>query len=297
MRTAIAAGVVLLFAAAAQGQSGVAVEVDDVTDNRMSYAETSEYQMRGDLQLRVKLTGNDLDKAMGARILVKEAKDDTGRSLLEADPKIPDFMPRTYNSGVLQMSVLQPERKATSVRLKGTVELYVPGRDPNANVKVEKALAKLDAPLSSKALKAAKLELTPLSREGYNAATKARKITEQDIEKIRAEGKAQGVDTKEIELAIGLAQAFESMDGDYAEGSVVLSGRKSDFDRIFRIEVLGADGQPLSDSGRSTSTRGESGMMTINLSQPPPADAALQILMITDKAKMSFPFDLKVQLP
>ena len=155
----------------------------------------------------------------------------------------------------------------------------------------------LDTPLSSKTLKAAKLEITPLSREGFEKAKKARTITDKDLEALRAEGKARGVSEEEITLAVEMAKAFESLDGDYPENAVVLSGRKIDFDRIFRIEILGADGQPLSDAGRSTSTRGESGLMTINLSAPAPEGAALQVLMITDKAKMSFPFDLKVQLP
>ena len=94
-----------------------------------------------------------------------------------------------------------------------------------------------------------------------------------------------------------MAKAFESMDGGYPEGAVVLSGRKADFDRIFRIEVLGSDGKPMNTSGRSTSTRGESTLMTLNLSEPIPGDAKLEIQMITDKARASFPFDLKVQLP
>src|SRR5688572_5348421 len=147
MRAATALGLSLLLATAAHGQSGVRVEVDDLTDNRMSFSNTNQFQVRGGLELRVKLTGNGLDKVSAARVIVKEAKDDTGRNLIEANPSIPDFMPREYNSGTLQLSVLQPERKATTVRLKGTLELYVPGRDPNASVKIDKALAKLDAPL------------------------------------------------------------------------------------------------------------------------------------------------------
>jgi hypothetical protein len=297
MRAATALGFSFFLTVAAHGQSGVRVEIDDLTDNRMSYSNTSQFQVRGGLELRVKLAGNGLDKISGARVIVKEAKDDTGRSLIEANPSIPDFMPREYNSGTLQLSVLQPERKATTVRLKGTVELYVPARDPNASVKIEKALARLDQPLSSKTLKAAKVEITPLSREGYEQAQKARRITDADIEKIREEGKKRGVDEKEIALALEMAKAFESMDGDYPENAVVLTGKRSDFDRVYRIEVLGADGQPLKDAGRSTSMRGESGMMTINLTEPAPAGAALQILLITDKAKMSVPFELKVDLP
>jgi hypothetical protein len=294
---AFALGMVLFTASLAFGQTGVGVELDDVVDNRVSVSDTRTLHIQGGLEMRVKLTGNGLEKASAARVLVKEARDDSGKSLVGSNPSIPDFMPRDYNSGTLQLSVGQPARNAATVRIKGTVELYVPARDPSASVKIDKALARLDAPLSSKALKAAKLEITPLSRAGYAAAQKARKITDADIEKIRAEGKSRGVDEKEIELAIEMARAFESIDGDYPENAVILSGRASDFDRIFRIEILGTNGQPMNTSGRSTSTRGESSMMTLNLSEPVPEGAALQVQLVTDKSRVSFPFDLKVELP
>lgn len=297
MRAAATLGLFLVFAVAVHGQSNVVVEIDDVTDNRFSSTDTGGFQMTGGLELRVKLDGKNLDKAEAARVIVKEAKDDKGNSLLDASRSAPEFMGRNVNGGLLQMQVKQPARTATTVRIKGTVELYVPSRDPNANVKIEKALAKLDAPLAHKTLKAAKLELTPLSRDGYAAAQKARKITPEDIEKIKAEGKKQGVPEKEIEMAVELAKAFESMDGPLSPNAVILSGKKTDFDRIFKIEILGEDGQPLDDAGRSVSTRGDSSIMTINASTPPPANAALQLMLVTDKARVSFPFELKVELP
>jgi hypothetical protein len=297
MRATLSLVLVLVLAGAAQGQSNVRVEVDDVTDNRMSTTDTGGFQMRGGLELRVKLTGNGLDKAAAARVIVKEAKDDKGTSLVGAKPEVPDFFPREYNSGTLQLRVDQPARAASTVRIKGTVELYVPSKDPAANVKIEKALSKLDAPLSSKALKAAKLEITPLSKEGYAAAAKARKITEKDIEKLREEGKKQGADPKEIELAIEMAKAFEGLDEAPAPNAVIFSGKKADFDRVYRLEILGPDGNPLNTTSRGVSTRGESSLMTLNPSEPAPADATVQLLLLTDKAKVSFPFELKVELP
>jgi Tfp pilus assembly protein PilN len=183
------------------------------------------------------------------------------------------------------------------VRVKGTVELFVPSRDPNATVKIDKALAKLDAPLSSKALKAAKVSITPMSRTGYAEAQKARKLDATKIEAIRAEAKKQGVPEAEMEMAIELAKAMESMDDDVPENAVILSGTKADFDRIFRVEILGADGKPLETSGRSTSTRGDSSVMTLMPSTPPPPNASLQIFLLTDKSRVSSPFDLNVTLP
>ena len=298
MRAALSLGLVLVLAASMQAQSNVGVELDDVTDNRFPVSkDPNAFVMTGALELRVKLTGKDLEKASAARVIVKEAKDDKGNSLVGSPDPPPDFMGREYNNGTLQFRLNQPARAASSVRLKGTVELYVPARDPNANVKIEKALSKLDTPFSSKALKAAKIEITPLSREGYAAAAKARKITDKDIEQIRAEGKKRGVDEKEIELAIEMAKAFEGIDGDLPPNAVIFSGKKADFDRIYRVEILGADGNPLNLGTRSVSSRGDSSIMTLAPSDAIPANATVQLMLVTDKARVSFPFDLKVELP
>ena len=284
-------GIMVMLALSAAGQSGVKVEIDEVIDNRMS-----EGPMTGGLELRVKLTGSNLDRVTAARILVKDARDDGGNAL--GAPSGPDdFTPREYNNGSITVTLPSPKRTATSARVKGTVELFVPGRDPSAVVKIDKGLSKLDAPLSAKALKAAKVSLTPLSPAGYSALMKARKVTPEDIEKIRARGKAEGVPEKEIEMAIGLAQAFDSMDADPPEGAVLLAGKESDFDRVFRVDVLGADGKPVDMTMRSTSTRGEDSIMTLQPQQPLPPDSSLQITLLTDKARMSVPFELNIPLP
>ncbi|HKR62622.1 MAG TPA: hypothetical protein VJZ00_02730, partial [Thermoanaerobaculia bacterium] len=101
----------------------------------------------------------------------------------------------------------------------------------------------------------------------------------------------------EVEAMIGFAQAMDSMDADAPEGAILLSGKKADFDRLFRVEILGSDGKPLDVGSRSTSTRGEDSIMTLQPNAPPPANAALQFYVLTDKARLSFPFELNVTLP
>lgn len=285
-------GLALLWASVAFGQSGVKVEIDDATDNRV----TGE-MFSGALELRLKLAGNGLEKASAARVIVREAKDDRGTVLTGTSQDPPDFMGREYNSGLLSVSLMTPARAASSVRIKGTVELFVPSRDPGATVKVDKALTKLDAPLSSKALQAAKVSITPLSPARHAAMLEERKLTEEKIAQIRAEGKKQGVSEKEIEMMIGLAQALSELDTPLREGTIILSATKSTFDRIYRIEVLGADGQPIDLPERSTSSMGDDSLMTLVPREPPPADATLQLTLLTDKSKMSFPFELTVPLP
>lgn len=284
--------VALTLVPASHAQSKVGVEVDEVMDNRIAHE-----MLTGSLQLRVKLTGTGLEKATAARVIVKEARDDRGTVLAKEGDDSPDFMGREYNNGMIPMSLGPPARAAASVRVKGTVELYVPGRDPNAVVKIEKALSKLDKPLVNKTLKAAKIDITPLSPTAFAAQQKEQKIDEDDIAKIRAEGKSRGVSEKEIEMMIGLAKAFESDETPPQEGTVILFGEESDFDRIYLIEVLGADGKPIDLPQRSSSTRRGSTLMTLVPRTPPPASSTLQLNLITDKSRMSFPFELTIELP
>lgn len=292
-RSATVLGFTLLLLPSTRAQSGVKVEVDEIVDNRVGAEMFS-----GSLQLRVKLAGTGLDKAVAARVVIKDARDDRGTLLInEKGEEPPDFMGREYNNGLVGISLRTPARAATSVRMKGVVELYVPSRDPNSKVKIEKALARLDAPLSNKALKAAKIEITPLSPAGYAAKMKDRTLDDEEIAKIRAEGVARGVSEKEIELVIGLAKVLESTDTPPAEGTVILSGEEGDFDRIFSIEILGADGKPVDLPERSSSTRGTDTLMTLVPRAPLPANAALELALLTDKSRVTFPFELTIELP
>ena len=280
---------------AVHAQSGVKVELDEVVDNRVTAG-----AFQGTLDFRVKLNGSAVDKASAARIVVKDARDDRGNVL--ADGKSSrgpsDFMPREYNNGTLQFSVGSPARAASSVKVKGTVELFVPSRDPNATVTIKDALSNLDKPLSSKALKTAKVSITPLSPDGYKKMKEARKLDDAKIAKLREEAKKEGIPDEEVQLVIELAKAMEGMDEALPDGSVVLSGTKADFDKIYRVEILGADGQPINTSSRGTSTRGdESTIMTLQPSETPPPNASLQIFLLTDKSKVSSPFEMSVPLP
>ena len=91
--------VALFLSTLAFGQSGVTVELDDVTDNRVSAG-----GFVGSLEMRVKLSGSPLEKAEAARIVVKEARDDRSNVLTKEDDS-PDYTSREYNSGTLQFSL------------------------------------------------------------------------------------------------------------------------------------------------------------------------------------------------
>lgn len=277
----------------ALAQSGVKVELEEVVDDRFS-----EGPLSGALQITMVLTGKDLERAEAARVIVREARDDRGTDLVR-DPDVPDFQSREYNNGKLDVRLQNPARQATSIQLKGTVELFVPSRDANARIRVEKALSTFDAPLKSKGLRAAKISITPLSPQKYRERMNAQKLDDAKIAEIRARGKAEGASNEEILQAIELIKALQELGGgEISENAVVLAGPSKDFDRIHSVDILGADGKPISIGSRSTSSDGENATMILEPSEPVPSNAAIQFTLLTDKAKMSVPFDVKnVMLP
>ena len=124
---ALGAVVVLCAALPATGQSNVKVVLSEVVDDRISDGMAS-----GGLVLMLNLGGDGLDAVKSARIRVKEAKDDSGKSLVDPKTRPPEFSDRNSNGGNIQVALDNPPRSATSMRISGTADLFVPGRDPNS---------------------------------------------------------------------------------------------------------------------------------------------------------------------
>jgi hypothetical protein len=285
----VAAGAVV----PALAQTGIGVEVVELEDNRVNAGMFS-----GRLEVRLNLTGADLEKIDSSRLVVKQARDDKGNDLWE-DREQADFQGREYNMGQVTVSLKTPPRSAKSVSISGTAELFVPSKDPNAIVKIPKALSKLDKPLDAKALKAEKISITLLSPKKYEEKHGAQKLDDAKIAEIRERAKQEGADPEEVEAMIELAKAFQELGGGTpVEGAVILSGKDADFKRIARIRVLAADGTEVSFPSRSTSTSEGETLMVLEPSEPPPADATLEITLLTKKATMSVPFQLAdIELP
>lgn len=289
-------GALLALGAAAprlHAQADVRLTAGDVTDDRYSKG-----MMRGGLKVRVKPVGDGLEGAAAARVLVKSAKDDLGTSLLPEEPKVPDFQSTDVNSGQMDVDLVNPARRAATVSISGTLELFVPKRDPNAVVKVEDALARPDKPLVSKGLKASRIEVTVLSTKRYAEERKKQQLDDAKIAEIRAEGKKRGMEDKEIDALIGLAKAFEGLGGEVPENAVILAGKVAEMERIQSVKLLGPGGEEVHVGMSSSSSDGTTKTMVLHPSTDPPKKSALVFTILTDKALVKVPFDLKeIPLP
>ena len=280
--------------ATASAQTNVKVVAKEVVDDRIS-----EGLVTGGLVLQLELEGDGLDAVQSARVRLKTAKADTGEDLLTKEEKAPDFTDRNVNAGTLQVVVKSPPRAARSVEVSGTVELFVPGRDASAVVKVPGALAKLDRPVVSKGLKSAKVELTLLSKAKYVEERKKSRLDEAKIAQIRAEGKARGVKDEEVEALVEMAKAFDEMgEGDLPEHGFYLKVPAASDERIQEVWLETAKGEKLETGGSSSRSDEAFVLKQVSLREAPPKDAVLVARLLTGKSIVPVPFEMKeVRLP
>jgi hypothetical protein len=251
----------------------------------------------GGLTIDLAFKGSALADVKAVRVRVKSAKDDAGTVLYkpERDDKPRDFEEYSANRQPgPQVHLSSPSRDASTVDVAGEVELFLPGRDPNTKMRFERFLGALDKPISNSALKSAKVEITPLSAKDYKARQEKNRPKKEDI---IAEGKKQGVSEAEIQQALSLMDALGSLSEAPSENSILVETKDPD-GRIIAIDVVRSDGAELSAPSRSSSGGRELKMVKIELSEKPPADAALLVTLRTAKSVVTVPLDLRgVALP
>lgn len=161
-KVSIAGGALTALCAASLpllAQPDVRVVAGDVTDARFRGGHRT-----GGLSLKVKVRGDGMDGVQAVRFILADARDDLGNPLLEEKKSAPEFRDVRGDMAEERLSLRNPPRAASSFSVSGRVELFLPGRDPNAVVKVAGALAGPNKPLSSPGLKAENLKVTVLLR-------------------------------------------------------------------------------------------------------------------------------------
>lgn len=268
------------------------VALKEIVDDRYGGGKTE-----GGLVVVLKLDGSDLESYPAGRAFLKAAKDDSGRSLLPRKPAEPAFRNFAFSSG-LRLDLASPSRGSRSVTVSGTVELFAPKRDPAAVVKVPKALRKLDTPLDAPGLKAAKLQVTPLSEARYAEEQKKQESPEAK-ERFRKEMKAEGMSDEEIEAAFELRAAFKELGSSgEGKGAVVLLLREEDFRKVQAVSFLDEKGNDIHSNASSSDTDGVVATRRFQFAEPPGPETTIVFTLYTDKAKLSVPFELKdVPLP
>ena len=291
-RRALAPWILLFFSAPLFAADDVKIAAGTVEEQRYSDSNF------GGLTVELQLSGDGVKDVKAIRTKVKSAKDDRGTNLFKTSKEdrpvdFEDFSPNSRPGP--RLNLMLPPRDASTIDVSGEVELFIPSRDPDTKMRVDGFLSRLDKPIATSALKAAKAEITPLSAAAYKARQASNKPKKEDI---IAEGKKHGASEAEIQQALAMIEAFSALGGEEPSENSVLLETKDPDGRIIAIDVVGADGQDLRGGSRGSQGGRESRLTKIDLSSRPPADAALLVTMRTAKSVVTVPVSFKaVALP
>jgi hypothetical protein len=252
----------------------VRVTVSEVKDSRTTG------QFFAGLDVTLALTGDDVAGARGLRVTLTKAVDDSGRNLLPEERRTPTFEVREGSAPpTLRLKLANPARRAATLsEVSGTIEVFLPARDPGATVLAPLAAALgRGKPLVTPALTATRLEVTPLTRAAYEARRAAQSKTDGSP-------------------AAALGKALEGMFAGFAqvgENDLVL-GVADPGNALVAVDVLDAAGKRIDSQGTMTTA----GLRVLKYGRALPPDAQLRILVATPRALATAPLQLRgVALP
>lgn len=278
----------VLFAAAANAQQKIDVAIRQVNDRRAS-------GFFAQLALSLELPKLQSSEVAASRVFVTSAVDDLGNSLVDPEAKEPQFEinPRTVMRSdmppapaTVNVTLKNPERKATKVKeVKGEIELYLPGRDPNSVAEIPKFMTQSGKALSHKALKANGVEISMVSPAQLEADKKKKaEAKKKEYEEMGYSGE---------DLANMLESFVESLMGFNSENDVYVR-IKDPNNRIQDINYVDAAGEV-----KLVTVSEQEGMTTLGTwAGKPQADWKLRVNMKTPKTIVRYQFALAdVPLP
>jgi hypothetical protein len=283
MKRAFASMSIVLLAASLSAQT-----VRQVNDRRTKGSFSQ-------LTITIELPKVKAGDVAASRVLVAAAVDDTGRNLVDASEPEPRFESRgrmaaldaelAARPATVLVTLKSPDRKATRVKeVRGNVELYMPGRDPNSVAEIPKFLSLSGKPMANRALSANGVEITLLTPAQLDAERK--RLGEAK----RKAAKESGYDAADIESVV-----TEYMKSLFAteEGEVLLR-IKDPSKRIQEISYVDAGGE-----AKHVSMRDASGLTLLSTWEgKPQPDWKLRVSMTTAKNVVRQPFALTdVALP
>lgn len=224
-----------------------------------------------------------------SRVIVAAATDDSGHDLVDHEGGEPQLEPsrggEKASPASVSMTLKNPDRKATKVaEVRGEVELYMPGKDPNSTAEIAKFLSYSGKPITHKALKANGVEISLVSPAQIDAERKKRGDAK------RKEGAEAGLSGESLDSYVSSYLEYELK----LDESDVLVRIKDPNKRIQDISYIDSAGQE-----QHVSRRDDEGYTYFSTwSGKPQADWKLRVNMTTAKNLVRQPFTLKdVALP
>lgn len=273
-----------LLSTAASAQQKLDVAVKQVNDRRAN-------GFFSELTIYMNLPKVNANEVAASRVTITSAVDETGRDLVDPERRAGFEPQRTGGqaepSTPASVSVMlkNPDRKATKVKeVRGEIELFMPGKDPNSVAEIAKFTTLSGKALSHKALKANGVDIALMSAAQVEAEKKKRAEAKK---KEYAEMGFEGED-----LANMLKSFVESLLG--AEENELYIRVKDPNERIQDISYVDAAGEE-----KQVSMRDEEGLTLLSTwAGKPQPDWKLRVSMKTPKNVVKYTFALAdVPLP
>lgn len=255
----------------------------EAIDVRISVTEVSDRRTTGqffnNLEIKLKLVGDDVADIKGIRTALTTAVDDAGRNLLMDKDKGTDFETRSDGGqSDITLTLKNPARRATAVReITGELLLFMPTRDPSATILIKNISKIAGKPIANPALEKAGIGMTVLTKKEYEALKKdEEKKAKDSVEK-------QGLDQAMVKAFEGLFSAFFQI----GENDLILKVADPS-KKLIEIEVVDAKGAKISNQGSMKS----GDIKVLNYSEALPVDAQLRLFLKTAKTIVSVPLRL-----
>lgn len=224
-----------------------------------------------------------------SRVVVASAADETGRDLVDRERETyldPNFRPGAdpATPATVSMTLKNPARSATRLKeVRGEIELYMPGKDPNSVAEVPKFLSFSGKPLAHKALKANGIEIALVSPT--QLAAEKKKLGEAK----RKEYADLGYEGETLDSVV--SSYLESLLNVYA--TEVLLRVKDPSKRIQEVVFVDSNGEL-----KRGSMRDDEGFTILSTWEEPKPDWKLRVSMRTNKNLVKHQFVVKdVPLP
>lgn len=277
-------GILLLAILIITAPLAYAVDVRPVVTEVQDQRSTGQFFF-SNLEIGIKLLGDDASAVRAIRTLVDKAVDDTGRNILDRQKRNSQF--KTLQGGAQAETTLRfrnPARKATVVKeVSGKLELFMPDRDPASTVLIGNILKRTAKPLDVPSLAKTGISVTVLTRKEYESLKK----------KEEEKGKNRAGDKVFEELALKM---FERIFGGFMHvGENDLALKVSDPSaKVIDIDAVDKNGVRI----KGVSTIKLQDFVILKSAKALPSDAQLRIFLKTRKSVVSVPLRLvDVALP
>jgi len=268
----------LFVAAAPAFASDVKVIVAEVKDQR------STGEFFNNLEIKLKLIGDDSSSVRGIKTSISSAVDDTGRNLLLDDERKDSFETLWDGKVEVNLKFKNPARKAAVIKeITGELQLFAPDKDPAATVLSKGFMKKVGKPVNDPALTKAGVAVTVLTKKEYESLKK------EEEKKAKEEAQKQGLTQAMISAFEGLFSGFFQV-GD----NDLLFKIKDPSGNLIEMDVIDASGVKIKSHGNMKSHD----LMVLNYNEAVPVDAMLRLFLKTQKSVISIPLRLvDVALP